>query len=300
MSGFDWDDLRVFLAVMRGGSVRAAATRLGISQSTVSRRIEGLETRLGAKLFHRMSRGLVPTQTGEAIQSRAEEVETTLLGIERDVLGRDAALEGRIVISMPPPVAHFILMPDLAAFGQRHPGIDLEVLTSYTLSDLSNREADIAIRFSNAPDDHLVGRRLPDFAEAIYASPAYLEQHQLTGPDATGRWIRWMEEPQMRKWIRQSRFPDCAPHWYVPDLTAQIAACQAGLGLVQIACVFGDAQPGLVRVLPEQVSGGLGAWVLTHADLKTTERVRVCMRWIADAMVAKRDLLSGQAGMAPA
>jgi len=293
MSGFDWDDLRVFLAVLRGGSVRSAAERLDIAQSTVSRRIDGLEAQLGARLFHRMPRGLTLTQTGEAIQGRAEEVESTLLEIERDVLGRDAALEGRIAISMAPPLASLVLMPDLAEFAALHPGIQLDFVTTYDILDLSNREADIAIRFTEKPDEHLVGRRLPPFGDAIYATPDYLATHQLSGAGADGRWIGWMDEARMRRWIKTSAFPDCKPSWIIPDIASQIAACEAGLGLVQLGCVFGDRSPHLVRVPPAAVVAQKSAWILTHADLKTTERVRVCLKFIADRLTARRDELMG-------
>ncbi len=294
MSGFDWDDMRVFLALQRGGSVRAAAARLNIAQSTVSRRLEGLERRLGARLFHRMPRGLLLTQTGEEIRGHAEAAETTMLEIEREVLGRDAALEGRIVIAMPPPMASHVLMPDLAEFAALHPGIELEFLASYALSDLSAREADIAVRFTARPEEHLIGRRLPDFGAAIYATPEYLENHRLTGPGANGRWIGWMDAARMNRWIRKSAFPDCRLHWIMPDIGSQIAACEAGLGLVQFACVFGDARPALVRVPPGDVVAHHPVWVLTHADLKTTERVRVCLRFIADRLQARQGELAGQ------
>jgi hypothetical protein len=140
---------------------------------------------------------------------------------------------------------------------------------------------------------------LPDFGAAIYATPAYLETHRLSGPDADGRWIGWMDEARMKRWIRKSAFPDCALHWIIPDIASQIAACEAGLGLVQFACVFGDARPGLVRVPPGEVMRRHAAWVLTHADLKTTERVRVCLKFIADRMQARRDELAGGAATSP-
>ena len=293
MSGFDWDDLRVFLAVLRGGSIRAAAGRLGIAQSTVSRRIDGLESQLGTRLFHRMPRGLVLTQTGEAIQGRAEAVESTMLGLERDVLGRDAALEGRIMLSMPPPFAHHILMQDLVDFDRMHPGIRLEIDSTYGTTDLSAREADIAIRFTKKPEEHLVGRRLPDFGDAIYASPDYLEQHVLSGSQATGRWIGWMDHARMCAWAKRSRFPDCRPHWIMPDIDAQLAACEMGLGLGQFICAIGDKRAGLVRVPPGQVIRRYQVWILTHRELRSTERMRVCLRFIADRLGARRVELEG-------
>ena len=296
MSGFDWDDLRVFLAVLRAGSVRGAAQNLRVSQSTVSRRIDGLEGRLGARLFHRMPKGLVATETGEDIQARAEAVEAEMLGIEREVLGRDAALEGNIVISMAPPIARHLMMPVMAEFMDTHPAITIDVRTGYGLSDLSGREADIALRFTEDPDPHLVGRRLPDLSQSVFATPDYLATHLLRGPEATGAWIGHDRGAEaFPTWVRKGPFPDCPVQFRCGDIDGQTAAAKAGMGLAMLPYLIGDQEPDLVRVPGAGDLRSTPFWVLSHPDLRRTARMRACTAFIADRLTKKADLLSGKA-----
>lgn len=204
---FDWDDLRVFLALHRGRSVRAASRALRVSHSTISRRIDGLEAAMGARLFDRLPSGFTPTPAGEAMLERAERVETDLLGLEREITGRDARLSGPIRVSLTPIVAQHLLMPHLAAFAGAYPDIEMRVSASYEIADLGRREADVAVRFSAQPDDHLVGRRLPDFADAAFATPDYVAAHRFEGPNAAARWIGWDDVEPIPNGCARGRIP---------------------------------------------------------------------------------------------
>ena len=120
-----------FSLFFRGRSVRAAAKLLGVSHSTVSRRLQAMETRLGAKLFDRQPEGFVITPVGEAVVGRAERVESEVHGLELDILGRDARLAGPVRISMPPPLAHHMMMPHIAEFAALYPDIQIEIVSTY-------------------------------------------------------------------------------------------------------------------------------------------------------------------------
>lgn len=294
MSRFDWDDLRVFLAVQRSRSVRAAAKSLDVSHSTVSRRLETLERRLGTRLFDRTPDGFAPTAVGGEVLLHAERVESELFGMERDILGRDAALAGPIRITMPPPLAQLMLMPHLARFAELYPAIEVELICTYVFSDLSRRDADIAIRFSAAPENNLVGRRLPDFADAIYATPRYVAQNTFSGAEPTARWIGWEGDDAHPDWVRRSPFPGCAARWQVGDLMAQVEAARQGLGMALIPCWIGDSDADLARVPPGEIMQARPGWVLTHPDLRTSERVRVCVRFLVDALRSHEALITGQ------
>ena len=144
----DWDDVRYFLAVAREGSVRAAAERLGVNHSTVLRRIAQLEERLGAlHLFEKLPSGYRLTAV------RARRSSNSLSGWKRRptcwrsrVFGRDQSVRGLLRVTLAPPLATHLLMPDFADFARLHPDIEMEILSFGELANLTNREADVAIR----------------------------------------------------------------------------------------------------------------------------------------------------------
>ena len=174
MKVFEWDDLRIFLAILRGRSVRAASKLLNVSHSTVSRRLQAMEEQIGIKLFVRQPEGFVLTEVGEAMVERAERIESEILSLEREVFGRDAMLSGPVRISAPPLLAQHLLMPILAEFTELYPEIEIDMDATFDVADLRRRYADIAIRFQVSSDENLISHRLPDFASSIYATPDYI------------------------------------------------------------------------------------------------------------------------------
>ena len=189
----DWDDLKVFLSLNRSPNIRAAAMRLGVSHSTVSRRLTALEQALGAKLFLRNTDGLTATDTAAELLAHAERMESEVQRMQMQLLGRDARLAGRLRLSVPPPLVQHLLMPILADFMRRYPTIELEVLSAYGFSDPDRQHADVAIRFQHSPDPHLTGRRLPEMGYSVYAAPDSIAARQFHGPGADAEWIIWAE-----------------------------------------------------------------------------------------------------------
>src|SRR5262245_17756227 len=201
----DWDDLRVFGSIVRGGSVRAAAKDLGIHHSTVARRLENLEERLGVHLFTRTPLGLRLTEEGHAVLGRTERVESEIDSLERRLHGQDQRLEGLIRITLPDAMAVGFLMDELARFSGLYPGIDLELLATYEALDLGRREADMAIRVTSSPPDFLVGRNLGPFALALYSSASYLETHDPVRNPEGCSWIGVGDGPVVEE-RRESSF----------------------------------------------------------------------------------------------
>ncbi len=294
MKVFEWDDLRVFLAVLRGRSVRAASKLMGVSHSTVSRRLQAMESQLGIKLFIRHPEGFVLTETGEAMVERAERVESEILSMEREVFGRDASLSGPIRISMPPHVAHHLVMPHIAEFSALYPEIEIEIDATFEIANLSRRNADIAIRFQAQPDKHLIGHRLPDFASAIYATPDYISAHTFTGPEPTGRWVGWGLKEVLTHWNRDSAYINCKIQHVILDPFTHLQAVKAGMGFSNLLCLIGDNELGLARLPGDNPQRTMPTWVLTHPDLVSTERVRVCVRFLVDAIYKHEAELSGK------
>lgn len=291
----NWNDLPVFLALARSGSVRSAAVRLSVSHSTVVRRIDALEKSLGARLFERSPSGYTLTPLGEALLPQAERVEDTIHSLELSILGQDAKLSGVIRVSVADALIQYLLAPDLQRFKCAYPDIDLEIATSYDIADLSKREADVAIRFMANPPEHLVGHRLPTLNISYYASSDYLKQHDLQADPPTASWVGMDEISAYptHQWLKDSPYPRLPVRWNLPMLLQQTAA-QVGLGMVMLPCYRGDKEPALQRIPPGKVIKGKPGWVLMLDELRTTERVRVFVRFIAEAIWKHADLLEGR------
>ena len=210
----DWDDLRIFAAVAREGSIRAASRVLQINNATVSRRIRGFEERLGARLFDRTPGGYAITAVGEEILAAATRIEEEVNGVERRVLGQDARLSGDIKFTAPHSALLRLLMADLAAFMELYPDVTLELDMSYEVANLSAREADVALRVTRRPPEHLIGRKVAQIAQAAYATPAYLAAHDLVEKPAAARWIGWNDFVPHPEWVcatGRCRTRRCAP-----------------------------------------------------------------------------------------
>jgi DNA-binding transcriptional LysR family regulator len=289
----DWNDLKVFLALERGGSARTAALQLGTSHSTVLRRLQSLEDGLGAKLFDRTPDGLILTGPGARLMVKAQQIEAEIVEVERDVRGADIRLQGLIRLTVPPPVAKYLLLPHLARFRQHYPEIDLEVAATYGYSDLGRRDADIAIRFSETPDDHLVGRQLPTFRDAVFASQAYVEVNFRTADNSSAVWIGWPEAARFAARISRTPFAFYPVGWRLPGLELQAEAARQGHGIALLPCIMGDRDPLLVRVPGTGTYETLPAWLLTHPDLRRMERVRVFARFLAKAIGDESGFLDG-------
>lgn len=294
MRGIDWDDLRVFSAIVRGASVRAAAKDLGIHHSTVARRLENLEQRLGANLFTRTPLGLRITDEGRAVLGRTERVESEIDSLERRLHGQDQRLEGLIRLTMPDALAVGFLMDDLARFVALYPGIDLELVATYETLDLGRREADMAIRVTASPPDFLVGRNLGPFALAVYGAPGYLADHDPLKHPGDCSWIGLGQGP-IEDESREAIFPTMPSRIHSQNVLLRIAAVRAGVGVSMLPCVLCDPEPLIVRVPGVATIVGDPIWVLTHPDLRGAARIRVLMAFLAESFERHRDLLMGQA-----
>ena len=293
-TNMDWDNLRVFVALAREQSVRAAATALGVSHSTVSRRIDAFERDLGVRLFKRLPDGFVLTPFGEDTLQTAQHLEESVDGLQRRVRGQDARLRGDLRVTMPDLLAAKLLMPDLVAFGERYPEIDLEVAISYTPFDLGRREADVAIRITRDPPEQLIGRKVITFARAAYASRDYLARHDPQHAPESVTWIGWDDSTRHPRWVRATTIPNAPVRGRMNNAMVQLAAAKAGMGLAMLPCFMGDTEPELRRVPPGRPETAWDIWILTHEDLRATARVRAFMDFMAAAFLDHRDLLEGR------
>lgn len=268
-----WDDLRMLLALARAGTALAAARALGVQHSTVLRRLDAAEERLGTRLFDRSRNGLTPTAAGRRLADAAARMEVEHLDAERAVAGDDLRPEGLVRIAAPDTVLDFLVLPILVEVRRRHPGIQFAITLSNSDANLSRREADIAVRPTRTPPETAVGRQVATVAIAPYgAAPCDWRANDRlwVGPDES------LDRYPVTAWMG-ANVPDERVVVRTNSVRAMADAARAGFGLAALPCFLGDATPGLVRVgdpLPELESP---LWLLTHADLRDAARIRVVL-----------------------
>lgn len=295
----DWDDVRYFLAVARHGSVRAAADQLEVNHTTVLRRIAQLEARLGSQLFEKLPAGYRLTEAGEQVQEFAEQMEASSHLLVNRVFGRDQAVRGPLRITMAPTLATHLLMPDFAAFARQHPEIEMEIQSSLENVNLTNREADVALRVvfdRNSLPQNLHGVKGPDLSLGVYMSRDLLAAWQ-AGRSGRLRWITKNNE-DVPEWARSDAVEIAGVPFRVPEDAAHIEALRQGLGISALPSFVGDAEPLLVRV-PGTGLGPHGTlWVLTQGETRKTKRVRLFTEFISNRLRAYAGILAGDKSIA--
>lgn len=296
----DWNEFRLVLAVARAASLTGAAKALGVDHSTAFRRLNAVEQRIGARLFERLPGGAYrPSGAGERMAEKAERMEAEALALGRDIAGRDHRVSGRLRCTSSETLAHRVLTRHLAALRETHPGIVVELAVDNRVLSLSRREADVALRPFRPREADLWGRKLADVAWAIYGASSYLAAHD--APDAVedfGRHavIGWDELASgigVAAWLAHAA-PQ--PVYRTTSLVNQLAAAKAGIGLAVLPCYLGDGEPDLVRALAEPLAElATELWIVTHADLKATARIRAFFEVVGEGLASERDLFAGKA-----
>ena len=307
----DWNDLRYVKAIADTGNVANAANQLNVHQSTVFRRLNTLEKDLGVRLFERFSNGYVMTIAGEDFYRSAERIETDIFALNRRINGQDTRPSGTIRVTMTDALLLGLLAPCLSEFRQAYPEIELEVLVSKEVLNLTKREADLAIRATKQPLETLVGRKVATVATAIYGSKKYLRTHEVSAsPVRLGRgtvdpylndlnrhdWIGFDEtviESATASWLKQT-VPDVRFRYRLNTCMGILAAVKENTGLALLACYLGDSDRNLLRIgMPiPQLEKQL--WILTHEDLRYVTRIRTFIDFVASFLTRRRELIEGR------
>jgi DNA-binding transcriptional LysR family regulator len=283
----DWDDFKHFLAVARGGSLTAAARTLKSSPATVGRRVAALERKLGTKLFDRRQSGYSLTEDGEAIRVKAEDMEDAIISAERETLGRDLRVTGRVRVAASDDIATYVIAPSLAQFRRLYPGIMLEIIARMDLINLSRSEADIALRGVRPTSGDVVVRPAGIWPYGLYGSKVYCEANGVEpGPVDFSRVaiITWTEQyAHLRGGPWFAEHARGAPVALVSDSArVHFAACKAGVGLAILPSRIADRDGDLVCLLRSEEVLSLELLVVVHRDLVRTARVRTVMEFLAD------------------
>lgn len=296
MHRLPWTDIQYLLAVADQGALAAAARVLGVSHTTVLRRVGAAERSLGVRLFERLPTGYALTPAGEELAAAARRMQETLDAVERRLAGRDLALTGTVRLTTTDTLAASVLPGVLARFSAAHPEVQLELTTTTAFVSLTKRDADIALRPTSKPPEHLIGRRIAEVAFAIYAAPAYLARVPARRDLARHTWLGVddsLAATTVGRWMA-AELAGIAPVLRADTLTALAHAAAAGHGVAALPCYLGDSRPALRRirgVVPELATQ---LWVLAHEDLRDTARIRAVTDWLHAQLGAERDLFEGR------
>ncbi|MEW2915524.1 LysR family transcriptional regulator [Ruegeria sp. ANG10] len=269
----EWADMPFLLSVCEAGSLSGAARLLGVNHSTVFRRIEAVEARLGVRLFKRLARGYVMTTAGERFYERAILLCEGMDQIERDLGGQDLRLEGQLTVTTTDSLLH-CLTPVFAKFQQAHPSVELRLLSDVRALDLMQRDADIALRPTNAPPEHWVGRKLAELSFATYAHRDYWQVIK-NNHDETHHWVMLgddLNQSPMSK-ITQRRKNEDAKSTVVNTMMSVFDMVKYGFGIAAMPCYLGEKHKDLVRVHDPDRSANWNLWLLAHPDVRRSARV---------------------------
>jgi DNA-binding transcriptional LysR family regulator len=295
MADFDWNDLRAFLAVARSGRLTAAAARLGVDHSTLSRRIGALEHSLKAKLFDRSPSGYSPTEAGRRLLPLAEEMERLALGAAETVGGSAGLVEGVVRIGSPEGFGSYFLAPRIQKLKAQYPKLVVQLVAASAVFSLAKREADIAISVSRPPAGRLLVSKLIDYDLGLYAAPSYLAEAPgiESFDDLKGhRFVSYIGDllhfPELD--FLQQVVPGGTTSMESSNLVAQTRATLAGAGLCVLPAFLAREEAGLARVLADEVNLTRSLWLTVHQDLAELARVRAAVRFIKEEVEAARGL----------
>ena len=304
MGELDWSDLRYALAVGATGSLAGAARQLGVNHTTVLRRLDALEARLGARLFERTRHGYPPTDAGALLLEQARRMADQADEIERRVMGRDRELTGLLRVTTAFVVMEHLLPQPLAAFARAYPGIGVEGVENAILLDLSRRhaddspnwtrrEADVALRLSAQVAEHLVGRPLGLTHCRVYALRGAPDLPQSVQPMAAllrdVPWVAFERDAQSRvydQWMRKHLAPTQV-RLRVDIFNALAAVLRTGIGVGLLPTFMERRHPELVAISEPIPELSVPVWMLTHPDLRQTARVRAFMQHVGDGIAAQ-------------
>jgi DNA-binding transcriptional LysR family regulator len=295
----DWNLLRALGAVLAHGSLTQAALRLGSSQPTLSRQIAALELALGAPLFERGARRLIPTAQALAL---AEPAARMLAAAQSCALAADAALSqagelaGTVRLTASEVVSSQVLPALLAGLARRHPEIQIELVPSDRQSNLLEREADIAVRMLRPTQGTLITRHIADWPLGFYAHHDLLAAAGGAPTPATldaWRWIGFDQSTQLIDGFRAAGI-DIDRRFFgfrCDNQMVNLEAVRQGLGIGIVMVPLAQRSPALVRVLPELALPVLPVWLTAHRELRASRRLQL----VWDALAAGLKDWGGQA-----
>jgi len=290
----NWDDHRYFLAIARERSLTAAGKALGVSQPTVSRRLETLESKLKVRLFDRTRQGYELTAVGMDLFETVQQVEEDLTQIDRKIYGKDQDLTGGLRITCTEIFLNGYLASFVWRFLAQHPAIEFSVLCTRSPLSLSRGDADLALRFTQRPLETLAGRRLASVAHGVYVARGAAGDRFSAAKRAEWDWIA-MPDDMDNRLLFGPDFPEGRIKHQVDSMAAMQSMARDGLGVAMLPCYVADRDPSLRRAAPNPLRDGkLDLWILYHPDVRRVYRVRLFADFITDLIRSDLDLFEGR------
>ncbi|MBV6304034.1 LysR family transcriptional regulator [Candidimonas humi] len=273
----NWEDIRYFLAVARQGGLTPAAADLGVSPATVSRRVEALERDSGMALFLRRQSGYVLTDEGQSMFEAAQGVEQAMLGFERRAqrVGEPGRWTGCTRLATSDALASHVIAPRLGDFLERHPGLQVELVTGIQAVNLSRRDADMALRMAPPSADEegeYIAQRLPDLQFAAYAARALARRGSDWRELPYVSWPDSLSHIAMAKWMRAT-YGAAQPPLLTNSVGTQYQAARYGVGVAVLPVFMADEDPLLQRVEPGHLACVRPLWLMHHRDLRSSRRI---------------------------
>lgn len=278
-SDIGWELYRSFLGVLREGSLSGAARSLGITQPTVGRHIQALESALGLALFTRSQTGLMPTEAALAIRSHAESMSTAVAALRRAAESHGEGVKGTVRVSASEVIGVEVLPSIVARLQQQHPELKVELVLTNRVQDLLRREADIAVRMTDPKQDSLIARRVGHVVLGLHAHKDYVARRGTPRtPDDLGRHmlIGFDEETPFLRAAAKA-FPSWTRRSFslrTDSDVGQMALIRAGCGIGVCQVALARRDPSLVRVLPRHFELKLETWIAMHEDLRNSPRCK--------------------------
>ena len=276
-------DLELLLALVRGGTLAQAAQRLGADTSTVFRGLQRIEQSLGQRLFERGRGGYMASEAMQQIAGHAERIEAELEAARGAALHPSDAVSGRVRLSTTDSVLRGLVLPCLPALAARHPALQLELRSGNELVSLTQRDADLALRATPRPPQHLVGRHLGTIRFvpcAGKAMPAAQRRRDLASQDWIAPDEAMPEHPTVR-W-RRKQWPKVAPRHLVDGIVAVVDALKTGLGVGVVPLFMLDVEPQLVPLGDPLDGCESELWLLAHPESRHLRRIAAAYQHFAE------------------
>lgn len=298
-AAINWDNLRLFLAVVRSQSAQEAARRLNVDHSTVTRRLHRLEKELGTQLFERTSAGHVLTAAGHRLLDHVECIESTVALLDEDIGGDSQLLTGHVRLGATEGFGSFFLAPHLSHFCDRHPAISVELLVVPRFINLSQREADLAINIERPRGTSQVASQLTQYRLQLYACKRYLASHphiRSVADLAEHRLFGYVEELSFSPELRylEAIAPHAPTRLRSTSIVAQYSAVREGQGLAVLPCFLAAQCPDLVPVLPADIDILRTFWIAAPSERRELARVRALWDYLREAVQCNQAFLMGE------
>jgi DNA-binding transcriptional LysR family regulator len=286
---WNWDHIRYFLALAEHGTLSKAAKSLSVSHSTVLRRIKTFEEQLQSQLFEHTTAGYFLTTAGETLHAEACKMQGTLNALSREISGADNQIEGEVVITTTDTLARYVLPKLLAKLSHKYGGIRFSLYMANQLSDISNREADIAIRTCKQPPDNLIGRKVGELKFIVVASRSYVRNHNLAEfpTDLANQRFIVLNESYSSVPIYQW-FDKCIDNQgkltKVNNFLCAAALAREGMGICVLPSYMLAKEPTLVELPTKESISSNDLWVLSHPDLRDNGKVRAIRQFLYDEL----------------